>query len=167
MTAKRYLDMAVPLEKRTAVINDKEGDQPWPSCVCAGNRFRHDLSHTWLDRGGAERDLMELNGWTSRRCSPARAPAPAPAAATTGPWTTAPDPGHDASRTSRARTPVRRTPGPARATRPTHARHGYGRLATQDLTRRPHLQSTRPKPCPAAAPDRDHGHHVGSPTTKC
>ena len=26
---------------------------------------RHDFSHTWLDRGGAERDLMELNGWTS------------------------------------------------------------------------------------------------------
>jgi hypothetical protein len=23
------------------------------------------LSHTWLDRGGAEVDLMELNGWTS------------------------------------------------------------------------------------------------------
>jgi hypothetical protein len=23
------------------------------------------FSHTWLDRGGAERDLMELNGWTS------------------------------------------------------------------------------------------------------
>ena len=22
-------------------------------------------SHTWLDRGGVERDLMELNGWTS------------------------------------------------------------------------------------------------------
>ena len=28
-------------------------------------RFRHHFSHTWLDRGGAERDLMELNGWTS------------------------------------------------------------------------------------------------------
>ena len=25
----------------------------------------HHFSHTWLDRGGAERDLMELNGWTS------------------------------------------------------------------------------------------------------
>ena len=23
------------------------------------------ISHTWLDRGGAEGDLMELNGWTS------------------------------------------------------------------------------------------------------
>jgi hypothetical protein len=23
------------------------------------------LSHTWLDHGGAEGDLMELNGWTS------------------------------------------------------------------------------------------------------
>ena len=25
----------------------------------------HNFSHTWLDRGGPERDLMELNGWTS------------------------------------------------------------------------------------------------------
>ena len=29
------------------------------------HRFRHHFSHTWLDRGGAERDLMEFNGWTS------------------------------------------------------------------------------------------------------
>jgi site-specific recombinase XerD len=29
------------------------------------HRFRHHFSHTWLERGGAERDLMELNGWTS------------------------------------------------------------------------------------------------------
>ena len=29
------------------------------------NRFRHHFSHTWLDRGGAEGDLMELNGWSS------------------------------------------------------------------------------------------------------
>jgi site-specific recombinase XerD len=29
------------------------------------HRFRHHFSHLWLDRGGAERDLMELNGWTS------------------------------------------------------------------------------------------------------
>jgi len=28
-------------------------------------RFRHHFSHTWPDRGGAEGDLMELNGWTS------------------------------------------------------------------------------------------------------
>ena len=26
------------------------------------HRFRHHVSHTWLDRGGAEGDLMELNG---------------------------------------------------------------------------------------------------------
>jgi len=24
-----------------------------------------EVSHTWLDRGGPEGDLMELNGWTS------------------------------------------------------------------------------------------------------
>jgi site-specific recombinase XerD len=29
------------------------------------HRFRHHFSHTWLDRGGAGGDLMELNGWTS------------------------------------------------------------------------------------------------------
>ncbi len=29
------------------------------------HRFRHHFSYTWLDRGGAEGDLMELNGWSS------------------------------------------------------------------------------------------------------
>jgi integrase len=29
------------------------------------HRFRHHFSHTWLANGGAEGDLMELNGWTS------------------------------------------------------------------------------------------------------
>jgi hypothetical protein len=28
-------------------------------------RFRHHFSHTWLDRGGAGEDLMQLNGWSS------------------------------------------------------------------------------------------------------
>lgn len=27
--------------------------------------FRHNFSHRWLDNGGAEGDLMELNGWSS------------------------------------------------------------------------------------------------------
>jgi site-specific recombinase XerD len=35
------------------------GVEVWP------HRFRHNFSHTWLDRGGAEGDLMELNGWSS------------------------------------------------------------------------------------------------------
>jgi site-specific recombinase XerD len=35
------------------------GVDAWP------HRFRHHFSHTCLDRGGAEGDLMELNGWTS------------------------------------------------------------------------------------------------------
>jgi hypothetical protein len=26
-------------------------------------RFRHHFSRTWLDRGGVEGDLKELNGW--------------------------------------------------------------------------------------------------------
>ena len=58
------------------------------------HRFRHHFSHTWLDRGGAEGDLMELNGWTSpqmlRRYGPAPA-EPGPAAPTTASWTTAHD----------------------------------------------------------------------------
>jgi integrase/recombinase XerD len=29
------------------------------------HKFRHHFSHTWLDKGGNEGDLMELNGWTS------------------------------------------------------------------------------------------------------
>ena len=31
------------------------------------HRFRHHFSHTWLDRGGPEGDLMELAGWSSPR----------------------------------------------------------------------------------------------------
>jgi integrase len=29
------------------------------------HKFRHTFSHNWLDRGGAEGDLMELNGSSS------------------------------------------------------------------------------------------------------
>jgi integrase/recombinase XerD len=29
------------------------------------HRIRHHFSHTWLDRGGPEGDLMELNGWAA------------------------------------------------------------------------------------------------------
>jgi integrase len=29
------------------------------------HQFRHHFSHAWLDHGGAEGDLMELNGWAS------------------------------------------------------------------------------------------------------
>ncbi|MFC0504133.1 tyrosine-type recombinase/integrase [Micromonospora costi] len=29
--------------------------------------FRHTFTHNWLDAGGAEGDLMELNGWESRQ----------------------------------------------------------------------------------------------------
>jgi hypothetical protein len=34
-------------------------------CATSRRTFRHHFSHTWLDRGGPEGDLMELNGWTS------------------------------------------------------------------------------------------------------
>ena len=29
------------------------------------HRFRHHFSHAWLNGGGPEGDLMELNGWAS------------------------------------------------------------------------------------------------------
>jgi len=32
------------------------GVEVWP------HRFRHHVSHTWLERGGPEGDLIELNG---------------------------------------------------------------------------------------------------------
>jgi site-specific recombinase XerD len=35
------------------------GIDVWP------HRFRHHFSYTWLERGGPEGDLMELNGWSS------------------------------------------------------------------------------------------------------
>jgi site-specific recombinase XerD len=35
------------------------GVDVWP------HRFRHHFSHTWLERGGPEGDLMELNGWST------------------------------------------------------------------------------------------------------
>ncbi len=58
-------------------INNREPLTPAGSCQMIGrrgrqcgvdaypHRFRHHFSHTWLDRGGPEGDLMELNGWTS------------------------------------------------------------------------------------------------------
>ena len=58
------------------------------------HRFRHYFSHTWLDRDGAEGDLMELNGWSSRRCCVGMAPArgaPGRSAATIASWRTSHD----------------------------------------------------------------------------
>jgi integrase len=58
------------------------------------HRFRHHFSHTWLDRGGAEGDLMELNGWASpqmlRRYGASARSARA-RRSTTASWTTAHD----------------------------------------------------------------------------
>jgi integrase/recombinase XerD len=31
------------------------------------HRFRHHFSHAWHERGGAEGDLMKLNGWASQQ----------------------------------------------------------------------------------------------------
>jgi hypothetical protein len=47
--------------------------------ACCG---RHHFSHTWLDRGGAEEDLTELNGWSSPQMLRPTAPAPATPAPT-------------------------------------------------------------------------------------
>ena len=41
----------------------KRGDQA--GVAVHPQRFRHHFSHTWLDRGGAGGDLMQLNGWSS------------------------------------------------------------------------------------------------------
>jgi integrase/recombinase XerD len=40
--------------------------------------FRHTFSHVWLEHGGAEGDLMDLNGWKSPQCSSGTARPPAP-----------------------------------------------------------------------------------------
>ena len=37
------------------------------------HKFRHTFSHNWLDNGGAEGDLMELNGWSSPQMQPGMA----------------------------------------------------------------------------------------------
>jgi integrase len=41
----------------------KRGDQA--GVAVHPQRFRHHFSHTWLDRGGAGGDLMQLNGWST------------------------------------------------------------------------------------------------------
>jgi integrase len=68
------------------------------------HRFRRHFSHTWLDRGGVEGDLTELNGRTSpqmlRRYG-ASAAAPGHAATMTASWTVLPDPRHASSTPAR------------------------------------------------------------------
>jgi integrase len=69
------------------------------------HRFRHHFSHTWLDRGGPEGDLRELNGWVFPRMLPGTVPVPAlpgPGVPMTASWTASPDHGRASM-----------TPGPA------------------------------------------------------
>ncbi len=91
----------------------------WRGRQCGVNawthRFRHHFSHTWLDRGGAEGDLMELNGWSSPQICAATAlapAAPAPAAPTTASCKTGRDASHDPVTGHRAGGPHRRAAGP-------------------------------------------------------
>jgi hypothetical protein len=97
------------------------------------HRFRHHFSHTWLDRGGAEGDLMELNGWTSpqmlRRYG-ASARGTEPAAATTASWTPPPD-----TRAASPQTPAQR-PRKPRGTSPYGNRRALmpARHTSQELT---------------------------------
>ena len=52
MTAQGIYQMVVRRGRQCGV-----GEHP--------HRFQHHFSHTWLDRGGAEGDPMELNGWAA------------------------------------------------------------------------------------------------------
>jgi hypothetical protein len=58
-TASRKASAQVAQVFGTHRRGEQAGVDVWP------HRFRHHFSHTWLDRGGAEGDLMELNGWSS------------------------------------------------------------------------------------------------------
>ena len=59
----RGIRPVIPLRQTPAV---KAGKHKPSSCEHGEWTFaRHHFSHTWLDRGGAEGDLMELNGWSS------------------------------------------------------------------------------------------------------
>lgn len=44
---------------------EHRGNAARPPVEVFPHKFRHHFSHDWLDRGGAEGDLMELNGWES------------------------------------------------------------------------------------------------------
>ena len=66
------------------------------------------------DRGGAEGDLMELNDWTSRRCSAATVPVPAaqdPGAAATPPWRARRNPSRTDARPSQPTRTISHCPG--------------------------------------------------------
>ena len=133
------------------------------------HRFRHHFSHTWLDCGGAERDLMELNGWTSPQML-TRYGASARDARARRSYDRIMDNTPDLRPRRRPPTPARarRAAGPrgaARATQGRHARHGRGRPATQDITRqrtfiaqgRNYARRRQPREqgaarCPAPAP---------------
>jgi integrase/recombinase XerD len=49
-----------------AVVLRRRADQAGIPHLHA-HQFRHTFAHLWLDQGGAEGDLMELAGWTSRQ----------------------------------------------------------------------------------------------------
>jgi hypothetical protein len=65
---RERLRCAASSNRRTrsvAPCGELAGGGSWDGQYQEGGRFQHHFSHAWLDRGGAEGDLMELNGWAS------------------------------------------------------------------------------------------------------
>ena len=59
------LALPLPVKTGTSFPVNFGGCRPGGGLELWPHRFRHHFSHTWLDRGGPEGDLMELNGWSS------------------------------------------------------------------------------------------------------
>ena len=116
--------------------------------------FRHHFSHTWLDRGGAERDLMErldlpADAHPVRRQRP-RHPRPPQLRPHHGRHLT---PAIVRSRSTPQAQRSARPRGTARATRPGQARHGRGRPHTRRHPA-PHLHGTRRNRAGDGSPSR-------------
>jgi integrase len=72
--SSEQLSLAAEARRADGNGDGNDGNQPRPEAHVSSHRrcgnvyphrFRHHFSHAWLDRGGAEGDLMELNGWAS------------------------------------------------------------------------------------------------------
>ena len=54
-----------PHQRESSALESARQNRYTDPLHTASAERRHDFSHTWLDRGGPEGDLMELNGWSS------------------------------------------------------------------------------------------------------